>query len=116
MDTSDGGTEWFEGLGGGGQKPVETETGRQDGLYDASIAALSGMNATEICIVANAALFSLARDSEEGMLPSVDQWKELMLASAWAISTIDPLVNGEIQESPDLRLCEPDGETLRAHS
>ncbi len=88
-------------------------------LYDASVATLGRMNPTEACIVANAALFVLAREADEDMLPATKQWKELMVSIAWAISTIDPLVNGDIAEAVPsqarLRLCEP-GETLSAAS
>jgi hypothetical protein len=95
---------------------------RHGGLYDTSVAALDGMSATQIAIIANAALFILARDADEGMLPTREPWKELMVSIAWAISTIDPLVNGEIAEAIPapvrLRLLKPDAdaETLRAGS
>jgi len=95
---------------------------RHGGLYDTSVEALDGMSATQIAIVANAALFLLARDADNGMLPTKEPWKELMVSIAWAISTVDPLVNGEIAEAiPNpvrLRLLKPDvdAETLRAGS
>jgi len=98
------------------EKLIGVEAKAHEGLHDASVANLGRMNPTEICIVANAALFVLAREADEDLIPATKQWKELMVSIAWAISTIDPLVNGDIAEAVPtparLRLCKPE-ETLR---
>jgi len=103
----------------GAERLIGAGAKTHEGLHDASVATLGEMNPTEICIVANAALFVLAREADEQVLPAAKQWKELMLSIAWAVSTIDPLVNGDIgQASPAparLRLCTPE-ETLGAAS
>ncbi len=101
------------------EKLIGAEAKAHEGLYDASVATLGRMNPTEACIVANAALFVLAREADEDVIPATKQWKELMVSIAWAISTIDPLVNGDIAEAVStparLRLIKPE-ETLSTAS